>query len=522
MPRIEAAIAIIFLIPPICAHAQALAMNCDGHQIKQEKFVCQRVIAGQDANFEGQQEYGSELTDERRILTPEFLKVLLSAPRIPDHGVRIIGARFKEAINLENAVLQRELWIYKSLLEQGANLSGLTAPYLISFDGSTIRGLLNLSGIQATGDLSIARATTPEHTVYLGGGTYIRGNLNLKGSKIKTINMDDIHVDGNLIMGDGNFNEVALKGAQIKGDLDLSKSTITDAAGIRMDGIHVDGNLSMGSGNFTAIDLKSAQIKGDLDLSKSTITDAAGIRMDGIHVDGNLNMGSGNFTAIDLKSAQIKGDLDLSKSTFNGGLNLTGARIDDLLLVGIVPKGPTTVFTNLSFSKANFGPGPILMLKMLSQQPQDLGFSSQNYATLAKSYSDLGLPDTARQILIEKETAEFKHSDFWNRIWLWFIWLFAGYGYRPEVTLAWIVGFVLVGAFIFKTGEDRLVAGRPPSSWLIFALDSVIPGIHLNKDHDDVAFAGGRQYFLYFLRFLGAVVIFVVLALLKRTLFEAS
>ncbi|HXW23396.1 MAG TPA: hypothetical protein VEK73_01505 [Xanthobacteraceae bacterium] len=477
MPRIEAAIAIIFLIPPICAHAQALAMNCDGHQIKQEKFVCQRVIAGQDANFEGQQEYGSELTDERRILTPKFLKVLLSAPRIPDHGVRIIGARFKEAINLENAVLQRELWIYKSLLEQGANLSGLTAPYLISFDGSTIRGLLNLSGIQATGDLSIARATTPEHTVYLGGGTYIRGNLNLKGSKIKTINMDDIHVDGNLIMGDGNFNEVALKGAQIKGDLDLSKSTITDAAGIRMDGIHVDGNL---------------------------------------------NMGSGNFTAIDLKSAQIKGDLDLSKSTFNGGLNLTGARIDDLLLVGIVPKGPTTVFTNLSFSKANFGPGPILMLKMLSQQPQDLGFSSQNYATLAKSYSDLGLPDTARQILIEKETAEFKHSDFWNRIWLWFIWLFAGYGYRPEVTLAWIVGFVLVGAFIFKTGEDRLVAGRPPSSWLIFALDSVIPGIHLNKDHDDVAFAGGRQYFLYFLRFLGAVVIFVVLALLKRTLFEAS
>jgi hypothetical protein len=84
--------------------------------------------------------------------------------------------------------------------------------------------------------------------------------------------------------------------------------------------------------------------------------------------------------------------------------------------------------------------------------------------------------------------------------------------------LLWIVGFVGIATFVFKTGETALASGTRPRNWLVFAFDAVIPGIQLDDRHKDVGFPGWRQYFLYFLRFLSAVVIVLVIQLLKKSL----
>jgi hypothetical protein len=50
------------------------------------------------------------------------------------------------------------------------------------------------------------------------------------------------------------------------------------------------------------------------------------------------------------------------------------------------------------------------------------------------------------------------------------------------------------------------------------SLDSAIPGIKLDKNHEDVRYDGWPQIMLYALRILGAVLVFVALSYLQKTL----
>jgi hypothetical protein len=75
----------------------------------------------------------------------------------------------------------------------------------------------------------------------------------------------------------------------------------------------------------------------------------------------------------------------------------------------------------------------------------------------------------------------------------------------------------LLAAVIFKSGQSEIVSGKPPDNWLVFAFDSVIPGIQLNRDYSALQFKGWRQYFVYFMRFLSAVVVVLVLEMLKKS-----
>jgi hypothetical protein len=93
----------------------------------------------------------------------------------------------------------------------------------------------------------------------------------------------------------------------------------------------------------------------------------------------------------------------------------------------------------------------------------------------------------------------------------------AAYGYHPEIGLLWICGFVVLGAIIFKTGAHKMLGEKRPHNWFVFSLDAVIPGIDLDKDHRDIRFSGWRQDFLVFLRFLGAVVVVVIIGILKQS-----
>lgn len=168
---------------------------------------------------------------------------------------------------------------------------------------------------------------------------------------------------------------------------------------------------------------------------------------------------------------------------------------------------------DFSFTGADGGDDPLAFLKA------NAPYNPALYARFATSYAEAGQPDTANAILIEKQNAEYRNaSSLLDKAYLFMIWLLADYGYRPELGLLWIVGFVIVSALIFKTGENRIRQGKPPDNWLVFAFDSVIPGIQLNKEHADIQFFGWRQAFLYLLRFLGAVVVVLVLELMKKSL----
>jgi hypothetical protein len=144
--------------------------------------------------------------------------------------------------------------------------------------------------------------------------------------------------------------------------------------------------------------------------------------------------------------------------------------------------------------------------------------STTLFDVLAKTYSDEGRNDLARAVLIERENAVLKRSNvWWERGYLWLSWVFAGYGYRPEFGIGWVLAFILLGTVVFWSGEKKLLQGGVPRSWLVYAIDSVLPGIKLDDAHSSIRFKGWRQYYLYFHRFLGAVVVVLIFAVLRRS-----
>jgi len=178
-----------------------------------------------------------------------------------------------------------------------------------------------------------------------------------------------------------------------------------------------------------------------------------------------------------------------------------------------------TKLSGFSFADADWGDNPLPYLKAFMQTSPD--YIQSVYTGLAKSYVAAGRPDLARDVLVAQSDAELHNATTTGlrKSYLWATKYLVAYGYRPEIGLAWIFAFTLLGALVFRSGSHAIIAGQRPRSWFVFALDAVIPGISLDSEHGKIAFAGWRQWFLYFLRFLGAVVVVLILSLIKNAIF---
>src|SRR5277367_3944115 len=164
------AIALLALsIASFCAQAEEPAQpvpadgKCaipgDERWTPQEKFVWQQVCVGAEADFNKAAGYGGELDPkapgglpDNRILSSAFLETILLGDKyrraLTRLGVRIIGARFTETVNLDHAELGHDLWLDGSLLEKGASLVGLRSTRMLSLARSQVTGLLSMNTLQ--------------------------------------------------------------------------------------------------------------------------------------------------------------------------------------------------------------------------------------------------------------------------------------------------------------------------------------------------------------------------------------
>jgi cytoskeletal protein CcmA (bactofilin family) len=305
---------------------------------KQEIFVWERVCAGAIADFNEGTDYGGNLDPngpeglpESRILSSKFLETILLEDKyrsvLTRHGVRIIGARFKERVDLVNADLGHELWLNNSLLEQGADFSGAKSSNLLSFDGSKATGPFTANWSRIDQALNMRKARFADIAM---GSTHIGGMLELDGSTVSgKLSLGKLHVDSSLSMGNGHFSEVVLGSAHIGGTLGLNGSTVSGK--LNLGTLHVDSSLFMGNGQFSEVVLGSAHIGGTLELSGSTVSGR--LNMDKLHVDSSLFMRNGQFSEIVLASAHIGGTLQLNGSTVSGRLNMDKLWVDSSLLM---------------------------------------------------------------------------------------------------------------------------------------------------------------------------------------------
>jgi uncharacterized protein YjbI with pentapeptide repeats len=341
---------LVALAAPMAAHADSppqpipadgtCAVPVDPSWTKQEQFVWLNACAGKAADFNKEPGYGGDLDPkspkvlpESRILRSSFLETILLKDKyrsaLTRLGVRIVGARFTETVDLQNAELEHDLWLERSLLEKGANLEAAKTSRRISFDGSRILGMFNAAGSRIGEDLSMYQTEFFNDVNLLRA--HIGNVLDLRSSTVRgNLSMNGISADGGLIMRDkAQFEEIDLTAAHIE-QLDLSSSTVTGV--LNMNQIHVDHTVFMQhEANFKEINLVVAHIGGQLDLSSSRVTGM--LNMNGIIIDQVLIMrDKAQFGDVNLRGAHTE-QLDLNGSTVAGMLDMYGIRVDQVVFM---------------------------------------------------------------------------------------------------------------------------------------------------------------------------------------------
>jgi hypothetical protein len=120
---------------------------------------------------------------DTRILRSIFLEtVLLHEPyrtAIPHQGVRIVGAWFKDSLDLSHASLVHRLWLHQSRFESKVDLSTLRTPHSLSLAASVFNASVDMSAIHSESYLSIARASPPYIFFLLNGDMELYRNKHL-------------------------------------------------------------------------------------------------------------------------------------------------------------------------------------------------------------------------------------------------------------------------------------------------------------------------------------------------------
>ena len=348
--------------------------------IKSEKWAWTEICEARVANFN--ERPGADLFDPRdvkdvenlsdRKLRSSFLEtILLHEPyrsSIPRQGVRIIEAYFPNRIDLSDASIHRPLILEQSRFDSNVELSRLTTSTYISFQGSIIKGKLDMKFATVEGHLLMGKDAEFD-AVYLtaakiGGDINMRGETEydfvamlagelgswekLSGPKFKgELNMNSATVGGDLLMREGaEFDEISLTAAKIGGDIDIHDSKIKGK--LNMNSVSVEGFLHMSDeSKFDEVSLVGAKIGGRIEMKYSTFKGE--LNMNSATVEGLLLMGGSEFKDVDLSSAKFGDTLSIIRSKFAGQLNIISATVEGLLLMG------GSEFKDVDLSSAKFG-----------------------------------------------------------------------------------------------------------------------------------------------------------------------
>ena len=187
-----------------------------------ERWAWYQICQGRPADFDaafGTKEDSGRHTDERfldarRKLTAGFLRTLLAREpyrsAVPPEGVRISGAIFQEDVILRDAVLVRVLGIFDSKFLGKLEMNRLRTPTSVAFTGSTFEKELSLDSAKIGGNLNMTGGDFGEIILKTAE---IRGGLSMTDSHVTgRLNMDEASVGGTLFLRDATFTDVDLTG----------------------------------------------------------------------------------------------------------------------------------------------------------------------------------------------------------------------------------------------------------------------------------------------------------------------
>ena len=362
--------------------------------------------------------------------------------------------------------------------------------YALNVFGATLGGNMFLcEGFFADGWVNISDAAIGGHLDCMAGRFHKPKYNALTASRVTTsgnvlfckdfvaegkVDISGANIGGNLDCAGGrfcNFGNYALNAERVVtgGHVFLNKYEPSGgdrpffACGrVRFANADVGRNFNCKGGRFYQPGEKSAIAAAGLR------TRGAVFLSDEFFVDGNVDLNvaeiGGNFVCKNCDSAASIIDLSSTKA----------AAVDDdpeswkpfkFILDGFTydtfyGDPPTRSRSRLKWLKMRPTKRPLKNGKVV-----DFPFSPLPYEQAAKVLFGMGHDNEAREILLEKERLLTKDGEmhwlpkFGRRLWD----VFAGYGYRLGYTMAWILGFIALGAglFDFAARHNQIVPHQP-------------------------------------------------------------
>lgn len=292
-----------------------------------EKWVWEGIKNGRITDFNellGQKDTPLDTTKSQswgkeRMLRSNFLKQILLKPvysnQVTFEGVRIVGALFKENIELENIRLAHQLRLENCRFEGSVHLKCLQINGWFSLKSSTFVK-------QATDVTSLDLTNAKIDSEFELDGVTICGKLD----------MNDLDISKSLQMRNGSkFNNVDLIGIKVGGQLSLTGSTVSGK--LNMNGLEVTKSLFMcESSNFNEVKFTGPRVGGQLCLIGAMISGK--LEINGLNIGESLFMGKkSKFHDVVLVGSRIGGQLCLDGTTVSGRLEMNSIDIVESLFM---------------------------------------------------------------------------------------------------------------------------------------------------------------------------------------------
>lgn len=422
----------------------------------------------------------------------EFAEVVLLGANI--RGQLDMGeSHFAGKLNLERLHLGGNLLMHDGADFAQVRLLGAVISGNVVMIKSRFRGKMNLERVQVGGHLLMHGEA--EFTEVNLLNAHIGGQLAMIGSKFTgTLDMDSLHVDESLFMRDGaEFAEVRLVGAQIGGELDMKQSKFT-------------GKL----------DMKLVKVQDDIDLQHAKVMSSSPTVLAFAEVGGNLDLSGSTLDSLDLTGSRIGGELRLASKRYG----TTNWQTDSKLTlrnteVGTLEDAPDAWPTDLELEHFTYaGLGRHMATRDIFWLKEWLGrqkrYSPQPYEQLASVLRKAGHTEKANAILYAGRERERSEASGLKWLGLTLLNVFIGYGYRIYYTTFWIIGFVVVGALVFRSTAEAQRHNMPYG--IAYSLDLLLPVIRLRERHYDIDLTGWPRYYFYFHRLMGYVLASLLIA----------
>jgi hypothetical protein len=423
-----------------------------------EQYVLGRVRAGDTADLKdyskqlvsvnGQVDDLEKHRQERLQLSGEFIAKLLSDP-----GMKV-------------QIPSQEIRISNAVIIGGVFLNSQEIPYDLRLEGCTFEGPVDLHGVHFAQGLDLSGSTFTDSVDFSG----------------VTIGLDLVLERSTFESTEANFQEMRV-GHAVKIESSEFKSVDTTS----FKGTVVGGAFTAHSNLFSSHDVSFADLRVGGEFAAKTCA----FGFDELAYKTLRPLGHTEGTLVSFAGAHFA-DAYLDDSVFNkvSTIDFSKMQADFISFAGVIMNTPSDIkLERITFK--TLSPVNADSVKFLFSH-----YNPEFYTNLEASWRTHGYSGEADKIYVAKRRAERRENckSFLHQCgqesWAWSMFqdALSGYGRHLENLLYWSLGFLLVGAFVFRTERGMRIkdekdaphyVGRYNAVW--YSLDLFLPIIKLGE-----------------------------------------